>query len=99
PYFGGATLADVLETLWRQPTGPQGGRSWSDALRERQILLIGMTTYAAADMPRHEFVAQTHEQVAAWIVARVAEALHHAHVRGIVHRDVKPSNILLADDG
>src|SRR5262249_37634422 len=28
-------------------------------------------------------------------VARVAEALHHAHQHGIVHRDLKPANILL----
>jgi serine/threonine protein kinase len=33
------------------------------------------------------------------IGAVLAEALHHVHERGIVHRDVKPSNVLCADDG
>jgi predicted Ser/Thr protein kinase len=33
------------------------------------------------------------------IVARVAEALHHAHVRGVVHRDVKPANIMVLESG
>ncbi len=33
------------------------------------------------------------------ICAAVANALTHAHQRGILHRDVKPGNVILSDDG
>ncbi|ORA77245.1 serine/threonine protein kinase [Mycolicibacter kumamotonensis] len=62
-------------------------------------LWIAMDYVEGTDAAR--FVAQRHpdglaEGEALAIVAAIADALDHAHQRGLLHRDVKPANILLA---
>ncbi|MGE0710649.1 MAG: protein kinase [Planctomycetota bacterium] len=36
---------------------------------------------------------------AAWLTLRLADALYYAHTRAILHRDVKPANVLIDRDG
>jgi len=52
---------------------------------------------SAVACPRdREFLADCDlVEAACWIGARLAEALAHAHGQGVLHRDVKPANILL----
>ncbi|MBN1588140.1 MAG: serine/threonine protein kinase [Pirellulales bacterium] len=38
-------------------------------------------------------------QTAASIISQVAKGLEHAHDRGLIHRDVKPGNVLVTPDG
>lgn len=34
-------------------------------------------------------------KLARWVTAKIADALHYAHGEGVIHRDVKPANVML----
>ncbi len=42
---------------------------------------------------------QANPRATAILLAETAEAIHHAHMRGILHRDLKPANILVDAEG
>jgi eukaryotic-like serine/threonine-protein kinase len=57
---------------------------------------MAMETVAGCDLTRYTWPSRLLPPPAvARIGARVAEALAHAHHRGVVHRDVKPANVLV----
>jgi len=67
---------------------------------------VGDTHYIASHFVAGETLRQhlkehrrlTHREAAA-LVAKLASALHYAHGKGIIHRDVKPENVMLDAEG
>lgn len=63
-----------------------------------QRLLQAHTDPRDADHERARALLDDRDQVLTTL-AEVADALHYAHERGVVHRDVKPANLLVDEAG
>jgi len=73
---------DIVRLL---AAGEQGGSGW-----------LAMELVVGVDLARYARPARLlPEPVVLRLAERVARALHHAHCAGVVHRDVKPSNIMI----
>jgi hypothetical protein len=57
---------------------------------------FSMELVAGGDLGRHLALALPPAEAAAALVERLARAVAYAHDRGIVHLDLKPSNVLMA---
>jgi serine/threonine protein kinase/Tfp pilus assembly protein PilF len=106
PYFGGESLSRILRAIWANDDPPQKGAQLVEALavraKEARLQDDPPPVESQANdnhCPLADLRGRSYLQATAWIIARLAEALQHAHDRGVFHRDIKPSNILLAADG
>ncbi|HEX5270618.1 MAG TPA: serine/threonine-protein kinase, partial [Gemmataceae bacterium] len=99
PYFGGASLAHVLDETWADGTPPTRGEQLVAALAKVEAPPPGEQGGAGRETARDFLGGTSYVRAAAWVVARLAEGLQHAHDRGVLHRDVKPSNVLLSAEG
>jgi hypothetical protein len=95
PYFAmervrGATLGQVLDRLAATPVSERSGAHLLDVLD---------TLGADPSEPASALFDGPWPTVCARIVREAAEALEHAHRRGVLHRDVKPSNLMITRGG
>lgn len=86
--------ADLAAALWHphivgvHDRGEHQGQLW--------IAMDYVDGVDAAQLMQHRYPAGMPAEEVADIVSAVASALDYAHKRGLLHRDVKPANVMLA---
>jgi serine/threonine protein kinase/Flp pilus assembly protein TadD len=97
PYFGGITLAQALEALRDKPPARRSGQDLLRVLQEAQARTP--VALPVAGRGCHFLARATFAQAVCWVGAALGDTLHYAEDRGLIHLDIKPSNVLLGADG
>ena len=96
-YIEGRNLADLIHDMRRRAGLPdekcEASATWHDGRPAERV--ANSTLPAAALSTQRSSAPQTFFRTTAELAVQAAQALHHAHQEGVVHRDVKPANLMV----
>ncbi|BDT97046.1 MULTISPECIES: serine/threonine-protein kinase [Nocardia] len=96
-FLPGGTLLGVLRWVRATPPAERSGRLLLDAVdaaMEEKGEIRPTDSSVRAELARLSW-----PETVAWLGRRLAEALDYASSHGVLHRDVKPANVLLTAEG
>lgn len=96
-YLSGGTLQPVVDAVRASGPAEQTGKLLLGAI-DRALDQRGESP-PTDSLTRQRLSRASWGEAVCWIGARLAAALDYAHKHGVLHRDVKPANVLLAADG
>ncbi|MEZ6062943.1 MAG: serine/threonine-protein kinase, partial [Planctomycetaceae bacterium] len=104
PFLGRLTLADAIQKLNSHDRLPSSGTELASWLRGAAKGTPTEPRFAdeSPSMPEGfgtDLADDSYPRSVCFVILQLAEALQHAHRRNLLHRDVKPANILIAADG
>ena len=96
-YQPGGTLADVVREVREHEASDRNGVILLDCVD--QNLLRAAQVVPDRSSVREKLATMEWPMVVAWLGVQLSHALDDAHQRDVLHRDVKPANVLLTSEG
>ncbi|HMF10734.1 MAG TPA: serine/threonine-protein kinase [Gemmataceae bacterium] len=92
-YVPGTTLQRIIRALGERDRKTWCGQAVLDVIDEQSMRPAAFHPAALRD--RELLARADYFEAVCWIGARLAEAIDYAHAQGVLHRDVKPGNVLV----